>query len=254
MTQLSEEGPLELAGEYFDFHQDENIAVLRLKGTVFEMATNLALKEKFFEKLKLARRQPDIKVLLIIGGTEALGEDKFNQFRDSIMEENRESTLRLIREENALSQFIRLIYNFEKIVICGVNGSVIGPFLGAILAADCRIAAENTQFAFPHIKYGIVPQGALAYFLPRYAGMARARQILLCGEALSARKAFESGLINELVSEKDFENRCLETARKLSELPASAVGLTKRLLMLDSGELEAYMKKEAELAQIHPGL
>ncbi len=247
MMRTTEKNSLESSSEFFDFYIDKMVGVLDLKSGVYEIATNLQLKEDFFNKIRLANRLPEIKVLLVLSDRSALGEEGYIQFEKSIRE-SADKDMQLIREENALSQYIRLVSGSEKIVISGVRGSVIGAFLGAVLSTDYRVASEDTMFSFLHIKYEISPQGALGFFLPRYVGTAKAKKILFNGDPIPAAKAYELGLVDEIIADDVFEEKCLEIAQKLAEVPPHVVALTRHQMRGELGELEAYLKMEADIA------
>ena len=159
--------------------------------------------------------------------------------------------MNLFREENALSQFIQLMCEFEKIAVSGVRGSVVGAFLGAILATDHRITTDNTVFSFPHIRYQMPPQGALAFFLPKYVGIMKAKKILLSGDSLSATQALELGLVDEIVTDDSFEQGCIKAAKKILRVPSSVVSMTKHLMQCDLKGLATYFEMEAKLAVKH---
>jgi enoyl-CoA hydratase/carnithine racemase len=250
MRQSIEENSFESSGDFLEAYIDNSVGVINLKNKVFEITTDIALKEAFFGKIHLAHLLPQIKVVLLLSGNSALGEDNYARFIQSIVE-SADGEMKHFREENALSQFIRLICGFEKIVVSGVRGSVIGSFLGAILSTDHRVASENTVFSFPHIRYETSPQGALAFFLPKYLNMAKAKKILLSGEPLSAAQACELGLVDEVVADNIYEGKCIEIAGKMAQVPSSVVGMTKRLMEFDLKALEAYFKKEAELTALN---
>src|SRR5205814_2024126 len=72
--------------------------------------------------------------------------------------------------------------------------------------------------------------GATTYLLPRLMGLARARRMLLFGEAVPATEALELGLIGEVVPADDLATRSLERARQLAALPTQAASFTKSLL------------------------
>jgi enoyl-CoA hydratase/carnithine racemase len=250
MKQSLEGNPFEYSGDLLEAYIDNSVGVINLKNKVFEITTDIALKEAFFSKIRSAHLLPQIKVLLLLSGNSALGEENYARFIQSIVEST-DGEMKHFREENALSQFIKLICGFEKIVVSGVRGSVIGSFLGAILSTDHRVASESTVFSFPHIRYETSPQGALAYFLPKYLSMAKAKNILLSGEPLSADKACELGLVDEVVADNIYEKKCIKIAGKMAQIPSSVVGMTKRLMEFDLKGLEAYFKKEAELTALN---
>ena len=244
MVSISGEKPFESSSDSFDSYKDDLVAVIHLKGNVFEMATDLLLKEAFFGKIRSAYRVPDIKALLILSDDSALGEERYIEFEKSLMESG-DNAMKLILEENALCQFIRLLLASDKLIIIGVRGSVIGAFLGSILSADYRIASESSSFSFLDVKHEMLPQGALSYFLPRYIGMTNTKKILFGGSSLTAVKACELGLIDEVVANEIFEKKCIEIAKNMTHIPGGIARLAKRLVKGDLKELEACFQADS---------
>lgn len=244
MIRMSDSVTFESSGSYFDSYRDDVVGVINLKGDVFEMATDLALKEAFFGKIRSAYRLPEIKVLLILSGESALGEERYIEF-EKALKGSGDNKMKIFLEENALCQYIRLISSSEKIVISAVRGSVIGAFLGTILSTDYRIASESTLFSFIDVKHEVLPQGALSYFLPRYAGITNTKKMLFSCDSISASKACELGLVDEVMREDGFEKRCVEVASKMSQIPMGIVRLTKRIIKGDLQGLEACFQMDS---------
>lgn len=136
-------------------------------------------------------------------------------------------------------------------MVSAVQGSVVGAFLGAILSTDFRVVSENTVFSFPHMQYGMPPQGALAFLLPRYIGIAKTKSILLLAEPIGASQALDIGLVDIVVPSVDFERSCLEFARELTSLAPEVIGMTKRLFECSMKELHSYLELEAKLVGLH---
>jgi len=65
---------------------------------------------------------------------------------------------------------------------------------------------------------------------------------------LTAAEAHELGLVDDIVEDDRFQERCIEIAKTMSRVPASVVGMTKRLMQCDLATLENYFEMEAELA------
>jgi enoyl-CoA hydratase/carnithine racemase len=250
MEHISGGSSFESSNDLLDSYVEDGVGVIHLKDKVFEIATDLSLKEAFFRKIRLADLLPSIEAFLILSAESVMGEEKHAAFMKTIVE-SFNGEMNLLRKENVLSQFIQLMCGFEKIVVSGVRGSVVGAFLGAILAADHRIVSENTVFSFPHIRYQMPPQGALAFFLPKYVGIMKAKKILLSGDSLSATQAHELGLVDEIVADDSFEQGCIKAAMEKSPVPSSVVGMTKHLMQCDLKGLETYLEMEASLAVKH---
>lgn len=250
MTSNDRSSVFESSGDFLDSYVQDGVGVIHLKDKVFQIATDLSLKGALFEKIKLAGNIPEVSVLLVMSDDSILGEEKNAQFwRDAV--EAHDGNTQTLREENALAQHIELMCGYGKIVISAVQGSVVGAFLGAILSTDFRVGSENTVFSFPYIQYRMPPQGALAFLLPRYIGIAKAKSILLRAEPILASQALDIGLIDSVFPSADFERSCLELARELTSLSTDVVGMTKRLFECSMKELHTYFELEAKLVGLH---
>ncbi len=87
-------------------------------------------------------------------------------------------------------------------VVARLHGAVIGAGLEIAAACDLRIAAEGTRFLMPEVRLGI-PSGVEAALLPRLIGNGRAAWLVLTGEPIDARRAYEWGLIEEVTADLD---------------------------------------------------
>ena len=87
-------------------------------------------------------------------------------------------------------------------VLARLHGAVIGAGLEIAAACDLRIAAEGTKFAMPEVRLAI-PSVVEAALLPRLMGSGRAAWLVLTGEAIDARRAFEWGLVEAIGGEAE---------------------------------------------------
>ena len=145
---------------------------------------------------------------------------------------------------------IQSICELRRPVIAAVNGVAVGA--GAVIAAACdmRIAAESARFGYIFPKVGLsgADMGA-SYLLPRIVGHGRAAELLFFGDLIDAAEAYRVGLANRVVPDADVVPAALELARKLAAGPSLALGLTKRMIVNESGmDVAAAIEQEA-LAQ-----
>jgi 2-(1,2-epoxy-1,2-dihydrophenyl)acetyl-CoA isomerase len=226
------------------------------------MSLDFGLQSIMFDRLQIAAESDEIKVLLVMSADSAVGEKKNHQFltrlKDSLDGKEVENfrtdvdpSLALSRVESTLNQYILAIVQYNKFVVSAVRGSVITEFLGTILAGDYKIAAENTVFSFPHFKNGLPPRGAVGFFIPRYTGLSRAKEILLQGNPIDAKRARELNLIDQVIPNDSFEEKCLEIAKKFTELPSNIIAMTKNLMFSNIKQLEEYLKLESSLTNIY---
>jgi enoyl-CoA hydratase/3-hydroxyacyl-CoA dehydrogenase len=97
------------------------------------------------------------------------------------------------------------------------------------MACDFRIAAKSASFGQPEIKLGIIPGFGGTQRLPRLVGEARALQMNLTGDPISAEDAYEWGLANEVVSDDELLDAALGWAQKLAGQAPLAIEQIKRV-------------------------
>ena len=133
----------------------------------------------------------------------------------------------LERHWNQLALGLRAM---EQPIVCAVNGVAAGAGANVALAADFVVAAEEASFIQAFINIGLVPDTAGTYILPRLVGTARAAAMLMLGEKVPAKQAFEWGMIYRVCPLASLESEAWALATKLAAMPTMALGLTKRLI------------------------
>lgn len=99
----------------------------------------------------------------------------------------------------AISRAISAWADLRKPTICAMNGSAFGGGLEIAMACDFRILVEGTELGLTEVKLGIMPGGGGTQRLPRLIGEARAKEIILLGRRITAVRALEIGLVNQVV-------------------------------------------------------
>jgi enoyl-CoA hydratase/carnithine racemase len=167
------------------------------------------------------------------------------------------------RDLKALHEFTTLTCDLilamrhcRRPIVGALNGTVAGA--GAVIAAACdiRIAAESAKIAFLFTKVGLsgADMGA-AWLLPRIVGYGHATQMLLTGDFVDAKRAYEIGLYNRVVPQAQVLAEARTIAEKLARGPTAALGITKQALEGEAAlDLEAALAYEAEVqAQLMQG-
>jgi enoyl-CoA hydratase/carnithine racemase len=116
-------------------------------------------------------------------------------------------------------------------VIASLNGTTAGAGACIALASDLRIASEEARIAFLFVRVGLsgADMGA-CFLLPRFVGLARATELLMTGDFISAQEAERIGLYNRVVPAVELEGATVALAEKLSRGPAFALAMTKEML------------------------
>ena len=168
------------------------------------------------------------------------------------------------RDLTALQEFTRLTCDLilamrrcRRPIVGALNGTVAGA--GAVIAAACdiRVAAESAKIAFLFTKVGLsgADMGA-AWLLPRIVGYGHATEMLLTGDFVDAKRAYEIGLYSRVVPQSQVLSEARTIAEKLARGPSAALGVTKQALEAEAAlDFEAALAYEAEVqAQLMQGL
>lgn len=122
------------------------------------------------------------------------------------------------------------LWAIDKPVVAAVRGVAFGGGCELALGCDLIVAGETARFAQPEIKLGIMPGAGGTQRLARAIGPARAMEMVLTGEPLSARAALHAGLLNRVVPDERVLAEALELAAVVAERPAVAVRLARQAL------------------------
>lgn len=121
--------------------------------------------------------------------------------------------------------------NFRGVSIAAINGYAMGGGLECALACDIRVAEEQAQMALPEAKVGLLPCAGGTQNLPWLVGEGWAKRLILCGERITAAKALEIGLVEEVVPQGKALEKALELAELACQQSPSSVALSKQLVM-----------------------
>lgn len=120
--------------------------------------------------------------------------------------------------------------------IAAIEGACLGGGLEIALACDYRIASENARFGFPEITVGALPTGGGTVRAPRAIGLARSRELMIFGEAISATEALSIGLVSKVVPPGVAIMQAQERAKTLAgKTNREAVKLLKAMLVSGAG-------------------
>jgi len=116
---------------------------------------------------------------------------------------------------------------FKKPLIAAVNGYCLGGGCELALLCDVIIAGDSARFGQPEINLGIIPGAGGTQRWPRTAGKYAAMEVMLTGGMVSARRAYQLGVVNKVVPAEMSVAIAQRMARQLAEKPPVAVRLAK---------------------------
>jgi 3-hydroxyacyl-CoA dehydrogenase len=117
-----------------------------------------------------------------------------------------------------LLPLLRKLEDSVKPVIMAIHGTALGGGLEVAMAGHYRVAVAGAQVGQPEVKLGLIPGGEGTQRLPRLAGIAKAREMCVGGEPISAAQALECGVVDRIV-EGDLLAGAVEFARGATTAP-----------------------------------
>ena len=134
-----------------------------------------------------------------------------------------------------------------KPIIAAVNGHCIAGGMEMLAGTDLRVAAEHATFGLGEVRWGLVPAGGSHIRFPRQIPWALAMELLLTGDPIDARRAYEIGLLNRVVPADELMPTALKLAARICENGPLAVRTSKQIAVRSLG-LEAGFVLEKALA------
>jgi enoyl-CoA hydratase/carnithine racemase len=139
---------------------------------------------------------------------------------------DRGTTLEARESFSGLGTILEAIPAMRTPVIAQVHGYALAGGCGLAAGCDLVIAADDAVFGLPEIKVGLLPLVVMAPIL-RAVGRKRGLLMVLSGAPVSAREAFEMGLVSRVVPRADLEREALALAGALARLSPAALAIAK---------------------------
>ncbi|MDB5430607.1 MAG: Enoyl-CoA hydratase/isomerase [Caulobacter sp.] len=131
--------------------------------------------------------------------------------------------------ESVYNPLVTVMRDYPLPIVTAVNGAAAGVGCSLALLGDIIVAGESAYFLQAFRRIGLVPDGGSTYLLPRMVGRARAMEMALLGDKISAAKALDWGLINRCVPDAELMATATAIAKELAAGPAS-LGAIRRLI------------------------
>lgn len=135
--------------------------------------------------------------------------------------------LSLARTSSVISPTFRRLERLNQVSIAAINGVAAGGGLELAMACDLRIASTEARMALPELTLGILPGAGGTQRLPRLVGPARAKEMMLFGKFIDARKARDWGLVNEVAPPGRLMGQAKVWAGTLLDLPPLSLASIK---------------------------
>jgi 2-(1,2-epoxy-1,2-dihydrophenyl)acetyl-CoA isomerase len=230
---------------------EEGAATIELNRPEALNAWNKQLGEDLLAALAHASENEAVRAVRITGAGRAFssGADLRDISGDDLTPEGRPNVYGVLTER--YHPIMHAIREMGKPVVAAVNGGAVGIGCSLALCCDLVVAAESAYFLLAFVNIGLVPDGGSSLFVPTRVGMARAAEMAMLGERVSAPQALEWGLVNRVFANDDFARESAALTARLAAGPTRSYAASKRLLneqlysgMVEQLELEATLQQE----------
>ena len=139
------------------------------------------------------------------------------------------------------------IASMRPVVIAAVNGFALGGGCELAMACDIRVAVESAKLGIPETSLGVFPGFAGTQRLPRLVGLGIAKELLATAQKVTAQRAYDSGLVNDVVPKDDLLDLCKHLAETILKNSSTAIAAGKKLMDMGS-EMDLDRAQEYEAA------
>jgi enoyl-CoA hydratase/carnithine racemase len=237
--------PLTPDWHHFDYTVDKGVATVTLNRPEKLNALTFDVYADLRDLITELPQRGEARVLVITG--KGRGFSSGGDVEEIIAPLLEMETVELLEFTRMTGGVVKAMRECPLPIIAAINGVAAGAGSVIALASDLRLLAESASFAFLFTRVGLAGADmGSAYLLPRIVGLGRATELLLLGDKVSAERALQIGLANQVVPDDALVETTEALARRLADGPAFAFSTTKSLLTreLDMGlgaavELEA---------------
>ena len=228
-------------GEFTGFDvslREPGIAWIQLNQPERMNGLTSAIKRDLVETITQAQMDHRVRVLVFTGSGRAFsaGDDISGQNKplsgEALMPPippGHDSDIGTYEGLRHLSQTLNLaIRNCDKIAIAAINGVAIQTGMTMALACDFRVAAKSARLGSATLRFGLLPDEGGQYLCVQLMGVAKTMDFFINKRIVTAEEAEALGLVHEVVTDDELEERVMAMAADIAEGPQVAIRLLKR--------------------------
>ncbi len=205
-------------------------------------AFNLEMIEEVSAAVDEADADEDVRCILVKGE----GDRAFSVGADLTMFTGLDPESAIATSEQG-QRLMDKIEAASKPFVAAIHGFCLGGGLEFALACDFRIAAESASLGSPEINLGIIPGWGGTQRLPRLIGLAKAKELVLLGDRISAADALKIGLVHKVVPIDKLYEEAEALSKRLAAGPPIAIRVAKKALTEgNDSSLKEGLKMEAQ--------
>ncbi|WP_066253005.1 enoyl-CoA hydratase/isomerase family protein [Neobacillus drentensis] len=201
---------------------EKSIVILRANRPYAKNALNGKMVEEIISFIDYFTITEDLKVLILTGNEEDFiaGADIREMMGISVSD-----ALKIAKRMKLLHEKLTKV---QKPIIAAIEGYCLGGGFELALACDIKIAGNSAKFGLPEVKLGIIPGGGGTQRLLNMVGPSVTNKLVLTGEIISAKRAYELKIVSDLVDNP--LEKSIEVAQILSKGSSCAIATAKQLI------------------------
>jgi len=228
-----------------EFMLKDGIAVITLNRPDKKNAMLLAMRDEIAAVAERVNDDPEIRVALLTGA----GSD-FCAGAD-ISEMAKGGIAGSLLKARHMNKAISGLGAIEKPLIGAIRGVAVGMGLSMALACDIIIAGESLRMGCVQRKIGLSPDAGNVWFLTRYLGVARAKELVFSARMFGAQEALNLGLVTRVVKDDVVLDEALAVAASFADAPTLAIGAAKKMFdRAPTLSLQQFMELEGSLVPL----
>lgn len=210
------------------YEQEGAVASIRLYRPEVSNGFNIPMCEEILQALAYTAQQSEIQIVKIEaeGAIFSVGGDLVEMKR-AVDEDDIASLVKIAELVNEISYAIKQL---PKVVIMVTDGAVAGAAANLALASDFVISSSKTKFIQAFVGVGLAPDAGGLFLLTRAIGVSRATQLTMTGEALTAEKALEYGIVYKVVESDKLEKTVQQVTKRLLRGSINSYSAIKQMI------------------------
>jgi enoyl-CoA hydratase len=204
------------------FAVEDRVATITFNRPKSLNAMNSETMGELYQAVTACKNDDGIKALILTGS----GEKAFVAGADISEMAKLQPKEALVFAELA-HETLRALETLPKPSIAAVNGFALGGGTEIAMACDMRFASDKARFGQPEITLGIIPGWGGTQRLARLIGMGRAKELIMGGSQVDAKRAYELGLVNQVFPGDQLMEETRKFAKTLAGMPGVALKMAK---------------------------
>jgi enoyl-CoA hydratase len=216
-----------MAYEFLKLEMDGGVGVLTLNRPETLNSWNQKMRDELRDAMRELVADDSLRVLVITGSGRAFSAGEDVRGMQGLADIGTRGFRRVARGIHNVFDEIEAI---EVPVIAAINGVAAGGGMELALSCDFRFAADTAKMGFPENNVGLIPGSGGCSRLVKLVGLARAKQLVMSGEMITAQRALDIRLVEEVLPSEQLIPRAMAWAQQLAGKAPQALGLAKIVL------------------------